>query len=268
MNRTIKALASKTLNPLGMYSSTREVYYRIRYFRSQEDLEIAGIIQKVWSTTFASRKRVKNLSGERDLISRYISLLRPGDIVWDVGANMGVYSLFAAAKVGPAGHVYAFEPERKISSILRRNIDLNCFTNVTPLAIALGDCDGEAILYPSGDPQKDGIHSLVQRNDHKTKEIGYRISIRRGDSLVKESVIAPPNIIKMDIEGAELVALRGMAKTLQTPNLRALLCEVHPRVLPLFGGEANHIEKLITEAKFLVTYRNERGSEYHLVCEK
>jgi folate-dependent phosphoribosylglycinamide formyltransferase PurN len=74
--------------------------------------------------------------------------------------------------------------------------------------------------------------------------------------------------MKIDIEGAELAALKGMAKILHNPNLRVLLCEIHPKLLPLFGGDSSDVEKLLTDTGFYITYKNGRRSEYHIVCER
>ena len=77
--------------------------------------------------------------------------LGPGDVFVDVGANAGYYAALAARTVGDAGHVYALEPAPQTFRKLERNLDLNHFTNVTPLAVAAGAAEGEATLYgPAG----------------------------------------------------------------------------------------------------------------------
>src|SRR5436190_21304843 len=75
-----------------------------------------------------------------------VRVLRPGDVFYDVGANVGFLSLIAARIVGPDGHVYSFEPMPEIARAVGRNAALNGFDNVTVVEVALADLAGEAVL--------------------------------------------------------------------------------------------------------------------------
>lgn len=86
--------------------------------------------------------------------------LKPGGAFVDVGANAGLYSLFAARKVGPGGHVYSFEPSRREAASLNRNADLNRLTNLRCLQMAAGAAAGKATLSVA-DPEFDGHNSLA-----------------------------------------------------------------------------------------------------------
>lgn len=88
------------------------------------------------------------------------SFLKPGGTFVDVGANAGLYSVYAARKVGPGGHVYAFEPSRREAASLNRNADINRLTNLRCLQIAVGAAEGTAMLSVA-DAEFDGHNSLA-----------------------------------------------------------------------------------------------------------
>jgi FkbM family methyltransferase len=138
---------------------------------------------------------------KQEWISREV---RPNSVFWDIGANVGFYSLLAS-KLVVSGKVFAFEPAPRNLLYLREHLTLNRVTNVEVLAIAVSD--------------KNGISSF------KTEETGFMghlsdsgqtiVPTATLDSLVEEGKVLPHDYVKMDIEGAELPALRGAARTFQ-----------------------------------------------------
>jgi len=148
--------------------------------------------------------------------------IRPGDTLWDVGANVGLYTEKFAARVQPLGSVVAFEPSPQSVESLRRRFAAS--TSVTVCPVALADEAGSAIFY--GNRSDDGTtDSLVRRSDEAT---AHEIAVRRGDDYLLEF---PPNVIKVDVEGFELEVLRGMHKVLLSPSMRAVMIEVHFGIL-------------------------------------
>src|SRR5439155_7240762 len=75
---------------------------------------------------------------ESHILRELLRALKPGDVVWDVGANVGMYAMLIARAVGPAGRVCAFEPSRACFGRLQENIDRNRASNVTAFRLALG----------------------------------------------------------------------------------------------------------------------------------
>ena len=148
--------------------------------------------------------------------------IRPGDTVWDVGANLGLYTEKFANQVGPAGHVAAFEPSPRNVVKLRARFPES--RSVTVLPIALGDQPGTATFYSnqSADGTTDSLMPRVQG------AVPINVPIHQGDEFLARH---PPNVIKIDVEGFELEAVRGMRKTLASPNLRSVLIEVHFGIL-------------------------------------
>lgn len=152
------------------------------------------------------------------------SWLKPGMVVVDVGAHVGYYSLLFAQLVGQDGQVFAFEPIPAVNRCLEQNIILNGFTNVTAFAIALLDVDGTMPIGPKG--------KLVQTYIPATK--APIIETRAFDRWREIWGIDAVDLIKIDVEGAEMNVLLGMEKYIQDFK-PALLVEVHPQGVGDFG---------------------------------
>lgn len=136
---------------------------------------------------------------KQKLISREV---RPGSVFWDVGANVGFYSLLASKLVG-WGKVFAFEPVPRNLAYLREHLALNRVANVQVLGIAVSDKNGCANF----ETEESGFMG------HLSGEGGIAVPTATLDSLVDDSAVLPPDYVKMDIEGAELMALRGANQT-------------------------------------------------------
>lgn len=121
-----------------------------------------------------------------------------GTVFYDVGANVGFYSLLASTLVGP-GLVVAFEPLPRNVDYLRRHLALNSAENVKVLQLAICERTGFALFRG----ERTGAMGKLEASGD------IRVSTDTIDSLVHQGVIAPPNYLKMDIEGAEFKALLG-----------------------------------------------------------
>lgn len=154
---------------------------------------------------------------EMSFIKRY---LRPGDTFLDVGANIGVYTLLAANIVSPSGVVHAFEPGTLALSHLRENIAINRLENVRVHELALSDRQGEAKLAFGGD---DCVASLVPESDDASSSDAKTIKCATLDGCLPDRHIA---MAKLDIEGAEPMALRGAVQHLARGNPPVLQIEM------------------------------------------
>jgi len=153
---------------------------------------------------------------EQEKQSALAAAVRPGDVVYDVGANVGFYSLLASALVGPAGAVFAFEPLPRNLAILRRHLALNRAANVRVIAGAVADRPGVARFDTSGIPE------MARLSDAG----GLEVPTVRLDDLLAAGQIAPPAVMKIDVEGAEYAALCG-ARGLLARHRPALLLATH-----------------------------------------
>ena len=124
--------------------------------------------------------------------------LKPGSVFYDVGANVGIYSLLSSLLVG-GGRVYAFEPVPRNLAYLRKHLELNHARNVEILPFAICDKIGQAQF----EVEASGLMGNL------AGEGSLSVTTATLDSLVENGRIAPPDFVKMDIEGAELSALRG-----------------------------------------------------------
>ena len=158
--------------------------------------------------------------------------LEPGATVLDIGAHVGYYTLISARLVGQRGTVYAFEPMPGNFAILTRNVTMNGHKNIVLARKAVADKNGKVRFLLSG---VSGMHSLYPHRfagPSRGTVVVDAISIDR--FLPGKRV----DVIKMDIEGAEPLALKGMRETIaNSPNL-TLSCEFGPEYLQEAGFEA------------------------------
>jgi FkbM family methyltransferase len=132
-------------------------------------------------------------------------LVRPGMVCWDVGANVGFYTLLFAKLSGPEGRVFAFEPFRRNVDLLRRHVAMNKYQNVRISPCALGDFDGEAGFDPGPGASM----------GHLAAAGPVKVSCSRADTLLAASEVRTPDVIKIDVEGAEADVLRGARQAME-----------------------------------------------------
>jgi FkbM family methyltransferase len=173
--------------------------------------------------------------------------LQENDVIWDVGANVGLYTRKFSDAVGPYGHVIAFEPSPRTAATLMAAVkDLR---NVSVEVVALSDNFGEATFFVG--PDENNFVDGLSRS--RSDEIEAKVAVRRGDDYFEKF---PPTKIKIDIEGFEEEALMGMPLTLRSANLKAVFVEVHFQTLAKRGkpNAPAEIVKMLREARFNVTW--------------
>lgn len=153
--------------------------------------------------------------------------LKPGGTFVDVGVNKGDFSLRAARIVGDAGKVMAFEPAPDNCEWIRRSIGLNDYGNIRLHEMALSDADGSATLFISN---TSGWHSLAE--ERKAAARGeIEVQTRKLDTVMAENGLAGPvDVMKIDVEGAEMSVLRGAEAVLSSNHDMTLLIDIHPQV--------------------------------------
>lgn len=150
-------------------------------------------------------------------------MLRSGMTAVDVGANKGDYALMFARLVGPAGRVLAFEPDEANLGWVRRSVQANGYRNVQAFPYALADADGEALFNPG---RASGWGSLVATRSGVDAEHAVSVRTRRLDSVAAELGIPSIDVLKVDVEGAELGVLRGARGLLAATGARTLLVAI------------------------------------------
>ena len=149
-------------------------------------------------------------------------ILSPGKVFIDVGANFGVYTLVASKLVGPAGKVISVEPTAQSFAILGKNVALNGSTNVRAFQLALTQAKGRAWLYHGWDPVGNSL-GMDPVYGHE----GEEVQTESLDDLLEENGINRVDVIKVDVEGAEELVLRGATRTL-TANWPVVIFEFNP----------------------------------------
>ena len=162
--------------------------------------------------------------GETEKICQAIlaERLQPGDVFYDLGANLGFFSLLAARIVGSTGKVFSFEPDGQVVERLRRNAERNCFSNIVVVEMGVWSTSGTLNFVSSGFSSPDRGVGTFLPVDASTVGIPARcISL---DDFVQDA--PAPRAIKCDVEGAEIEVFRGAENLLRT-HRPWILCELH-----------------------------------------
>ncbi len=155
-------------------------------------------------------------------LTRFISTcLGPGNVFLDVGSNLGYYSILGAFKVGNTGQVHAFEPSPAQFRHLQLNKSINQLTNLKTNQTALADTSGDRSLYLT-EGWNHGIHSLGKANG---RTLPCKIKCTTLDAYVLANNLPTIDLMKVDVEGAELLVFQGGARTLEKSPPRIIIFE-------------------------------------------
>lgn len=175
------------------------------------------------------------LGGHGHTLGTFKRLVHEGDVFYDIGANIGYYVRFILNNL-PVSHIVAFEPMAANIRLLRQNIELSGRAgDVTLMPIALGDAASKEQLQV--DDMTDGS-AVLSRISHGEASAGRRelglpptteiVQVRPLDQVIEQEKLPPPNVMKIDVEGAEIIVLRGSLKTLQTHRPRLAIATHGP----------------------------------------
>ena len=197
--------------PLDLIPSEREVRIVCGPLRGKKWIIGAGP-HAYWTGTY-----------EVGQLKRFASAIRPGDCIYDVGANVGLYSLLACEKGGPLAKVYSFEPLERNLRYLRRHVALNSLNQCYVKEAAVLDYVGVARFSAAS-----WGHSMCRVSPDGEIIVP---TITLDDSIFQKKEMPPPDVIKIDVEGAEFRVLSGAARTLS---------EFHPRLFVEVHGVQEH----------------------------
>lgn len=178
---------------------------------------------QIWAPSEWEAQRMENY--ERTAFDLLPKIVQPGWVIYDVGANLGMYALQFSRLVGPQGRVYGIEANPVCVYFLRTNLALNNISNCIILPVAISDSASQINFNIN---YSNSALGLIQSSPFYATKPGHEILVH-GDSLdtmISELNLRKPNLIKIDIEGAEGFALRGMLRTI-TESRPVLIIEVH-----------------------------------------
>jgi FkbM family methyltransferase len=163
-------------------------------------------------------------SFEYDKQIAFAKIITKGSIVYDLGAHVGFYTLLSSKLVGPKGRVIAFEPLPRNIALLNKHLDINHLTNVTIIEAAVSDKSGFTIF-------KEGLNHTMGHIDIGNGTL--QIKVVSIDELIVSKSLPSPDYLKIDIEGNELLALKGAYWVIQ---------QKHPTIFLATHGKQLHTE--------------------------
>lgn len=231
---------------------------------SINDFGLPQILFKVHSSV--ERHRTVEFGGEREALEKFLDILEPRDVIYDVGASVGLFTISASVKV-PDGTVIAFEPDPETNQRLRENVVLNDLKNVRIVDWAVSDSRGAVELYTDGAA---GFAPTMRQQGRLGAPSGtVEIETRPIDEALSNDDFPPADVLKVDIEGAEALCLRGCEQLLNGSfgsSPRVLFIEVHPCFLPDYDSTKEEVRRRIHEAGYSIVWSREREEQEHLLC--
>lgn len=212
-------------------------------------------------TTHMEKGRVLGMGDEEDFLRLFMEKIQPGDVFFDIGSCVGLYTLHAALR---GTKVWAFEPDQSYRNRLIRNIEINKLqSSIKVIDWAVSDRQGLATLYTDG---VEGVSpSLVQVE----KRGSILINTDSIDNAIAHGRIPKPTIMKLDIEGAEILALQGMKQMLSAEDApRYLFIELHPKFLKGFQSSMEECVTIIESFGYVAEYSRSRAEQIHCIYKK
>ena len=258
----LRHLLGKALAIVRLEKPVRDIYYRIFGRWIRRDATVAGQTCRFYCLSQVMAEHVHNMDGETEIMEAFMGQLQPGDTVWDIGANIGTWSLFSARKVGSSGRVIAFDPLPEADVVIQ-NAKLNELNNVTLLPYALGDQSGETLFY-KGTDEVTAVSGLTPPSEHGDAREGIVTTIKRADELFRDQPDLKPTAIKIDVEGAEYKVCSGFDNALWE-GIHCAMVEVHPAFMANHGDKVSDLKSLFTQRGFkLDTEMTRRGQSHWL----
>lgn len=195
--------------------------------------------------------------GETEIVKKFV---KKGMTVVDAGANIGYFTLLMARLVGRSGKVHAFEPGRENVELLKKNIALNSRENVIVNDMALSDKAGELNFYISASNPQD--HRIIK--DLREKRKSYKVKSITLNDYFKNSKV---DFIKMDIQGAELLALEGAMKIIARCK-PLLIIEYWPYGIVQLGRKPEELFAILEKMKYQIMLINQSNGKLESINKK
>lgn len=221
--------------------------------RKINDMDIRFPVR--WSRYFPSAYEADNYS----FIRRHV---KEGSEVIDIGAHIGLFSVYCSRLAGTSGKIISFEPTPGTFSIMQETLRLNKCSNVIPMQAAVGASPGKATFYVSNEHEGCNANSLVKNRNNAQ---GYDIDMRSIDSICREEGMKP-RLIKIDAEGAELDVLKGGLETFQ--NVKPLvILGLHPAFIKSKGDSLSGIWDLVKSCNYKMLYNEKEMTESEFISQ-
>jgi len=218
------------------YGDVNELQYKV------EDVQVTYAIDDPYSKKWFYLRCKNGRVHEEPATRLLIHDLKDGMCFIDIGAHIGYHTVIASKIVGEQGVVHAFEIDEFNYSLLKKNLEKSKVNNVKAHHIAISDSE-DKIQYVRVIDSANPLNHLVYNNEtQKNDDIVTVDGISLDEFCYKEKTT--PDVIKLDVEGAEYKAIIGMKKLLSNPDIK-LFCEIHPYQLSCFGHTVKQVLDII-----------------------
>lgn len=233
-----------------LWNRAHMAHARERYYGYRMWLDLADFHQRI-AYFFGCYTELHVLSAIR-------LCLRPGEVFVDGGANVGLTAMHAAGRVGPSGRVLAFEPSSRALEQLRWHVETNGLRWIEIHGVGLSDVEDEFILQVPG---RDNLAAgtLCEVPDRYGGEVALKEIVRtvRGDDVIDPDDPTPLTV-KLDVEGFELRALRGMARVIECRK-PPVISEVNEEMLGMSGTSAGELDGFLRDQGYRCFAMERRG---------
>lgn len=191
---------------------------------------------------------------------------KPGAVIIDIGAHIGLFSVIASQVAGATGKVFAFEPAPSTYALLQKTVSINHKQqSIETFQKAVGKESGKITFFISDD-QADNSNSLVQYKEDRSLH-GIDVDVTSIDNFVAEKNISKLDFIKIDVEGAEYDTLQGAVNTLK--NLRPVcIVAIHPEPIAAKGDKLEDIYDLISNCNYRIMLDKQEFSKEAMLVNK
>tara|TARA_B100001245_G_scaffold226876_1_gene202730 strand:- start:878 stop:1639 length:762 start_codon:yes stop_codon:yes gene_type:complete len=214
-----------------LYSDVPKFLSAIKAFKQKKTVKFGKIKFNLITDNWITKYRARTFATkEPELLNWIDTELHSKDNFFDIGSNIGIYSIYPALR-NKGANIYSFEPEYANLNLIKNNIIINSLSKKINLySFAFGEKDEISKLHIQDFTPGSALHTVEKKNISKTKT-GKKIIWNEGifvitlDRFVKETGIIP-NLIKIDVDGNELNVLKGGKITLKNKKLRSILIEM------------------------------------------
>ena len=191
---------------------------------------------------------------DSDLITEHIKMLKSGDVFVDIGANIGYYSFLASSCMGNNGTIYSFEPSlREFRRFVKGISDNNC-KNIIPSNIAISDTNGIQTFTLS--KHHTGLNKL--NLNQSIEKFNFKVPTNKFDDFFYLMNIRQIDLMKIDVEGAELLVLFGMKNTLKEKKINKIIVEITPKFLSEFSHSRTQLYDFMKDLDYKSTFNSNK----------
>ena len=184
-----------------------------------------------------------------------LELLKPEDVALDIGANFGIWSLLAATRITD-GRIHAFEPVPDTARRLRDHVELNDARAIEIHQLALGAEKGSMPFFATTSGNS-GASALVRR---RAEDVEIRVEVVTLDDWIEREKIERIDLMKVDVEGAEMLVFRGARRLLSSESAPILFFEIDDDLCADFGTTARDVKQLLIDYGYAIYRWHEAGA--------